>query len=134
MNNQRGISITNILNSWRIIHTRNKNNLRKGISEHDNLSTLQAIIDDNKNHRKDTYSLFTDTEKCFDRLWLNDACNELNKIGLPEKEVELLRKMNSKAIATIDNQVGYTNEITLHNIVKQGTFIGPILCIVETGK
>ena len=35
---------------------------------------------------------------------------------------------------TIDNPIGYTNEITLHNIVKQGTIIRPILCIVETGK
>ena len=30
--------------------------------------------------------------------------------------------------------MGYTNEITLHNIVKQGTIMGTILCIVETDK
>ena len=42
--------------------------------------------------------------------------------------------MNSKAIVTTDTPVGYTNEITLHNIVKQGTIMGPILCIVETEK
>ena len=42
--------------------------------------------------------------------------------------------MNSKAIATIDTQVGYTNEITLHNTVRQGTIMGPMLCIVETDK
>ena len=63
MNNQRGIFMTNILSKFleRIIHTRNKKNLRKGISEHqngsmekrsiyNNLFTLQTIID-NKNHR-----------------------------------------------------------------------------------
>ena len=66
-------------------------------------------------------------QKCLDRLWLNDTCNELNKTEFPE-EVELIRKMNSEAIATIDTPVGYTNEITLHNIVKQGTTMGPILC------
>ena len=42
--------------------------------------------------------------------------------------------MNSKAIVTIDTLVRYTNEITLHNIVKQGTIMGPIICIVETDK
>ena len=42
--------------------------------------------------------------------------------------------MNSKAIVSIDTQVGYTNEITLHNIIKQGKIMGPILCIVETDK
>ena len=62
---------------------------------------------------KDTNILFADAEKCFDRLWLSDECNELRKIWFPE-EVELIRKMNSKAIVTIDTQVGYTNEITLH--------------------
>ena len=62
MNNTRDIFITNILRKFmgRIIHTGNKKNLRKGISEHqngsmekksicDNLSTLQATINDNKN-------------------------------------------------------------------------------------
>ena len=42
--------------------------------------------------------------------------------------------MNSKAIVTIDTPVAYTNEITLHNIVKQGTIMGPILCTVVTDK
>ena len=42
--------------------------------------------------------------------------------------------MNSKAIVTIDTPVGYTNEITLHNIVKQETIMGPVLLIVETDK
>ena len=75
MNNQIGISITNILSKFfeRIIHTRNKKNLRKGISEHqnesmqkrsiyDNLYTLQSIIDDDKNHKKDTYILFANAK------------------------------------------------------------------------
>ena len=42
--------------------------------------------------------------------------------------------MNSKAIVKIDTPVGYTNEITLHNIVMNGKMIGPILYIVETDK
>ena len=70
MNNQRGIFIINILSKLleRIMYTRNKENLRKGISEHqngsmdkrniyDNLFTLLAIIDDNKNHKKDASCL-----------------------------------------------------------------------------
>ena len=35
--------------------------------------------------------------------------------------------MNSKAIVTIDTPVRYTNEITLHSVVRQGTIMGPIL-------
>ena len=134
MNNQRSIFMPNILSKFleRILYARNKKNLRKGISEqqnwsmvkgsiYDNLFTLQAIIDDNINHRKDTYILFADAEKCFDGLWLSDACNELGKIGFPEED-ELIRKMNSKAIVTFDTPVGFTNRITLHNIVMQGTW------------
>ena len=48
-------------------------------------------------------------QKIFDRLWLNDACNELSKIGFPEEEVDLIRKMSSKAIVAIDTPVGCTN-------------------------
>ena len=43
---------------------------------------------------------------------LNDACNKLNRIGSQEEKVELIRKITSKAIATIDTPVGCTNEIT----------------------
>ena len=74
-----------------------------------------------------------DAEKCFGRQWLKNAYNDVNKIGFPE-EVELIRKINSKVIAAIDTPVGYPNEITLHNIVKQRTIMGPILRIVETDK
>ena len=102
-------------------------------SIYDNLFKPQAIIDDNKHHMKDTYTLLADSLKCSDRQWLHDACNELSNIWLTE-EVELIRKTTSKAIVTIDTPVGYTNEITLHNIIKLGTIIGPILCIVETDR
>ena len=30
--------------------------------------------------------------------------------------------------------MGCTNEITLHNIIKEGTIMGPIFSIVETDK
>ena len=40
--------------------------------------------------------------------------------------------MNCKAIVTIDAPFGYTNEITLHNIVMQGTIVRPMQCIVKT--
>ena len=77
-------------------------------SIYNSLFALQTIIDDNKDHRKDTYILLADAEKCSFILWLNDACNEQNKIGFPE-EVELIREMNTKAIVAIDTSVGCTN-------------------------
>ena len=82
MNNQRDIIITNILSksTERIIHTRNKKNLRKGTSEHQNWSMEKRCIYDNKNHKKYMYILLANEIKCFDKLWLNDAYNELNKI------------------------------------------------------
>ena len=102
------------------------------ISIYGNLLPLQAIIYDNKDHRQDTFIPLANAARCFDGLWLNDARNELNKIGFPEEEVKLIIKMNSKAIVAIDTMVGYTDEITLYDIVKQGAIMVPILCIVET--
>ena len=42
--------------------------------------------------------------------------------------------MMTEVIVTIDTLVGNTNEITLHDIVKQGRIMGTILYIVETDK
>ena len=42
--------------------------------------------------------------------------------------------MNSNATVAIETPVENTNEITLNNVVKQGTIMGPILCTAETDK
>ena len=77
--------------------------------------------------------LFAYSEKCLDRLWLNDTCYELIKMAYPSEILELIRRMNSKAILAIHSQVGHTSEIALNDIVKHGIMMGQILCIVESG-
>ena len=48
---------------------------KKGRSTKDNW-LIMAIIDENKKLGKDTYMIFADAEKCFDKLWLEDCLNK----------------------------------------------------------
>ena len=147
MKNQRGLFITNILSKLmeKILYNRNVQVLRNGISEYqcgsmknrgtaDHLFTLQAIIDYNRYIGGNFFIIFADAEKCFDKLWLNDACNELFKIGVPPEEIELIQNMNTNANIYIDTAVGMTEKIQIKEVVRQGTIMGPILCTVETDK
>lgn len=45
-----------------------QNGGRQGISTKDNWLALKAIIDYNKRMRKNTYLIFADAEKCFDKV------------------------------------------------------------------
>ena len=47
-----------------------------------------------------------------------------------EREVYMLYEMNKESNIVIEILVGMTDSITVHEIVKQGTIFGPILCSV----
>ena len=91
-----------------------------------------AVMEENKRLGKDTYLIFADAEKCFDKLWLEDCLVRMNEAGMREREVELLRSLNEKATIVIDTPSGMTEEFIVENIVKQGTVYGPQMCCVST--
>ena len=51
-----------------------------------------------------------------------------------EKEVMLIYELNRKADIVIETPVRMTENITVTEIVKQGTVFGPKLCCVSTEK
>ena len=53
---------------------------------------------------------------------------------MPANEVNMVYQMNKEAKITIDTPVGKTNEISVENIVRQGTIYGPVLCGISTDK
>ena len=49
-----------------------------------------------------------------------------------EREVYMLYEINKKSNIVIQTPVGMTDNISVHEIVKQGTIFGPKLCSVAT--
>eukprot|EP00112_Aurelia_sp_Birch-Aquarium-sp1_P012703 Seg2675.2 transcript_id=Seg2675.2/GoldUCD/mRNA.D3Y31 product="RNA-directed DNA polymerase from mobile element jockey" protein_id=Seg2675.2/GoldUCD/D3Y31 len=107
---------------------------KQGRSTKDNWIIMTAIIDINKELKKKTYAIFADAEKCFDKLWLEDSLVQMNRSGIREREVTMIRAMNSEARIVVETPSGYTGEINVKNIVKQGTIYGPQLCCVSTSQ
>ena len=146
MNNRRGLFMTSVVGKLFSTTKRNRqrSRLEGGISKFqtggitnkstvDNSVVFNATIDYNNFINSETYVFFADAYKCFDKLDLKTSLIDLYEI-LGEHEAKLFYNLNKKAIITIQTPVGDTNPIEVHEIVKQGTIYGPILCDINTDK
>ena len=143
MKNRRGIFLTSILSKLleKVISEKTTNNLktscfqnggRKNRSAKDNWLAMMAVIDKNKYIGRETYILFADAVKCFDKLWLDDCIKDMVKDGMREREAALIHRMNEKANMNIVTPFGSAGKIEKKYLVKQGTIFGPQLCCSST--
>ena len=95
---------------------------------------LMSIIERNKYFGKESYVVFADAVKCFDKLWLEDGIRELIEAGMRVEDAAMIYKMNEKADIVVQCPAGKTDAINAENTVRQGTVFGPILCAVSTDK
>eukprot|EP00111_Clytia_hemisphaerica_P023788 TCONS_00070099-protein len=141
MNNRRGIFITNVVSKvWEKVLLEkmnetmkidiNQNGGQKGRGTLDNLMAILSIQQMAK-HRE-TYIVFADANKFFDRLWLKDCINDLKDAGVREAEARQVFELNKKCQIIIDTPVGSTQEIEIGETVKQGIILGPQLCCAST--
>ena len=132
MKNRRGIFLTSVIGKvfektvlkkveGDIKVCKFQNGGRKERSAKDNLLSLMAVVDRNKELKNNTYVLFADAEKCFDQLWLEDCIVDITEDGLREREAILLYKLNEKAEMKVITTCGNTEEINIERVVKQGT-------------
>ena len=146
MENRRGLFLTNVISKLfeKVKMNRNRDTIESGISRFqtggikersriDNIMTFNAMIDYNNLIRSETYALFADAYKCFDKLDLKTCIIDLYEI-LGHQEAKLMYNMNKKSKITIQTPVGDTKQISIGEIVKQGTLSGPILCDINTDK
>ena len=144
--NRRGLFITNIVSKvYEMIKLdKNKEKLNNGISQYqcggkkgrstvDHIMTLNAIIDYNKTINSETYILFADAYKCFDKLNLKNCIIDTYKV-IGAKEAMRIYNLNKKGKAIIDTPVGEIGPIEANEIVRQGTILGPKLCCVNSDK
>ena len=58
---------------------------------------VDAVIEENKYLKKNTYLVLTDAEKCFDKLWLMDGVCELWRCGTDVRDCMMIKRLNEKA-------------------------------------
>ena len=146
MENRRGLFITSTISKVyeKIKQKRNNEEFEKKVSKYqcggrkekstiDHILTLNTIIDYNKYINSETYILFADAYKCFDRLNLKECINEYYKI-VGAREAIQIYEMNKKGKAVVKTPMGETEPIEVNEVVRQGTITGPKLCSNDTDK
>ena len=147
LTNKRGIFLANILYKTfeRIILARNEDCVdemlsshqcggRKGFSTSDNIMVLSALVERNRYMGQNTYLFFADAVKCFDKLWLENCLLNMHEKGFPIHDTALLYHLNHKAMISVNTPFGKTEDFTVHNVVKQGTISGPLICGSEVDQ
>ena len=147
MPNKRGLFLTNNVSKVyeKVVKARNNEPFHDNITEWqtggvlkrsgiDNTMVTAAVIERNKYLGKNTYITFTDAEKCFDKLWLEDGINELWRLGTNVRDCIMIKRMNEVARIVVQTPLGPTREIQVKRIVRQGTVYGPQICISSMDK
>ena len=107
---------------------------RPNRSAADQLYLIRACIDHAKYMKKIIIFTLYDFTQCFDGMWLEDSLISLKNIGVREEIISSIKALNEKAEIVVKTAVGNTEEFKVHNIVKQGTVIGPLLCSASTAE
>ena len=147
MGNKRGLFLPNNVSKVyeRVVKGRNDEDFREGITEWatggvsrrapiDNVMMTTSVLEQNKYMKCRTYLVFTDAEKCFDKLWLKDGIFELWRCGTDVRDCVMIKKLNEKAEVVVKTAVGDTEPFYLNDIVRQGTVYGPQICIASMDK
>ena len=143
LNNKRGLFLTNIISKifetiqdqeTEVLYDILQNGGTRGRGIVDSWIILMALRDEARRLQKPLYLFFGDLVKCFDRLWLKDCVVDLHECGMRERDAIMVYKLNEEAKFRVSTPAGMTEQITVKEIVKQGTVFGPKLCCATTGK
>ena len=107
---------------------------KKNRSIIDNLIIMNAIIEKQRQDNKNTYILYADAEKCFDKLWLKDSLIEMERIGYNKSDIKMLCEINKTTEIVADTAIGNTESIEITEVVKQGSIFGLTMRFATTAK
>ena len=77
---------------------------------------------------------FANAVKCFDELWLKDCLLEMYNLGCDQNTLKILYDMNKETYIIIKTPIGYTEDMQVKEVVKEGKIYGPIMCCAGTSK
>ena len=75
---------------------------------------------------------FSDTVKCFNKLWLKDCLLEMYNLSYDPNTRKILYEINKETGLIIRTLVGNTDNIQVKEVLKQGTMFAPFMCCAET--
>ena len=81
---------------------------KKNESTIDNLIIINAIIEKQRQDNKNTYILYGDAEKCFDKIWLKDSLIEMQRIEYNKNDIKMLYEINKTTEIVVDSAIGNT--------------------------
>ena len=79
---------------------------------------MKTIIENQRAQNQNTYMLFADAAKCFDKLWLKDSLLEMHNLGYDPNTLNLLYKMCKETDIIIRASVGNTKNIQVKERYK----------------
>ena len=91
---------------------------RKESSAMDNLIIMNAIKENQRAQKLNTYMFLADAVKCFDKLWLKDCLLEMYNLGCDPNTQKVLYEMNKETYLIIRTPVGNTENIQVKEVVK----------------
>ena len=108
---------------------------RKNRNIRDNIFVLNAIINSiNKGNEDPVDVQVYDVEKCFDSLWLHEVVNSLFEAGFQNDKLPLLFMENSIAQVAVKSSGGISNQVSISNIIMQGSVWGSMCCVALMDK
>ena len=108
---------------------------RKGRNVRDNKFVLNAILNSNKQGKKDPLDVqIYDVEQCFDALLLQEVISALFQAGLKNYKLPLLFLDNQNAQVAIKTSQGISKRTTISEIIMQGSVWGSLCCVVLMDK
>ena len=84
----------------------------------DNLIIINAIIEKQRQDHKNTYKLFGDASRYFDKLWLKDSLIEMVRIRHNKGDIKMIYEINKTTEIAVDTATGNTEIIKITEVVK----------------
>ena len=107
---------------------------QKGRGIRDHSLIVHAIILDARTRNIQVDLQFTDIKQCFDSVWLEEAINDLYHSGVKSRNLNIMYEGNLSTLMCVENNLGKSERVSLHNIVMQGSVSGGTLCSNQLSK
>ena len=136
--NERGITLASNVGKVceRIINQRVKQQVRitkaqaggkSGCATVDHLIVLKQTIQEIDDKGLTACIIFLDIQKVYDKAWLDAILHALHMNGVKDKNLRMIKRMNSNLTARIQTRYGLTRKINTKDSIKQGGILSVIV-------